>query len=43
MAQVTGATKQRNRYVMVEIYNDVIFMVKLLVAEKAFEEILGYV
>ncbi len=42
MARVTGATKHGNRHAVVEIYNDVIFVVKLLVAEKAFEETLGH-
>ncbi len=41
MARVTGATKHGNRHAVVEIYNDVTFVVKLLVAEKAFEETLG--
>ncbi len=40
MARVTGITKHGNWHAMVEIYNDVTFVVKLLVAEKAFEEIL---
>ncbi len=41
MARVTSATKNENRHVVIETYNNVTFMVKLLVAEKAFEEILG--
>ncbi len=38
---MTGVTKHRNRHAVVETYNDVTFVVKLLVAEKAFEETLG--
>ncbi len=41
MAWVTGATKHGNRHAMVETYNDVTFVIKLLVVEKAFEETLG--
>ncbi len=41
MVRVTGAIKHGNWYAMVEIYNNVTFVVKLLVAKKAFEEILG--
>ncbi len=40
MVWVTGATKHGNRHVVVEIYNNVIFVVQLLLAEKAFEETL---
>lgn len=35
-------TKYKNCHVLVKIYNNVTFMVKLLVNKKAFEEILGY-
>lgn len=40
MARVTDATNHGNRHTMVGIYNDVTFVDKLLVAEKAFEETL---
>lgn len=42
MAWVTGATKYRNWYTVVDIYNNVIFVIKLLIAKKIFEEILDY-
>ncbi len=42
MARVISVTKYRNRHAVVETYNDVTFVVKLLVAEKAFEETLGH-
>ncbi len=41
MARVTSTTKHENWHVMVETYNDVIFVVKLLVTEKTFEKTLG--
>ncbi len=41
MARVTGATKHGNRHAVVETYDNVTFVVKLLVAEKAFEKKLG--
>ncbi len=41
MAWMTGATKHGNWHAVVEIYNNITFVVKLLVAEKAFEETLG--
>lgn len=42
IAQVTKATRHRNWHIVIEIYNDVIYMVKLFIAEKAFKEILSY-
>ncbi len=42
MTRITGVTKHRNRHAMVETYNNITFMVKLLIAEKEFEETLGY-
>ncbi len=42
MVRVTGATKHRNWHVVVETYNDVTFMVQLLIAEKAFKETLSH-
>ncbi|MCJ1346580.1 hypothetical protein MMC31_004798 [Peltigera leucophlebia] len=41
MAQMTGATRHENRHSVVETYNDVTFVVKLLVAEKTFKETLS--
>lgn len=41
MVQVTGATRHRNRHVVVETYNNITFVIKLLATEKAFEETLG--
>ncbi len=41
MVRVTGAIKHGNRHAVVETYNDVTFVIKLLIAEKAFEETLG--
>ena len=41
MARVTSTIKHRNWYAIVERYNDIIFVVKLLVAEKVFEKTLG--
>ena len=38
---MTSATRHRNWHVIVEIYNNVIFVVKFLIAEKAFKEILS--
>ncbi len=38
---VTDTTNYGNWHVIVEIYNDITFMVKLLVAEKVFEETLA--
>lgn len=34
------ATKHKNWHVVVETYNNIIFVVKLLIVEKAFEKIL---
>lgn len=42
MAWAIGAIKHRNWYAMIEIYNDVIFVVKLLVAKKIFKKMLNY-
>ncbi len=42
MVPVTGATKHGNRHALVERYNDVTFVITLLVAEKVFEETLGH-
>ncbi len=39
---MTGAIKYRNRHIVVETYNDVTFIINLLVAEKAFEKTLGH-
>lgn len=41
MVQVTGVTRYGNWHTMVEIYNDIICVVKLLIVEKAFKEFLG--
>ncbi len=41
MARMTGITKHGNRHAVVETYNNVTFVVKVLVAEKTSEEILG--
>ena len=38
---MTSAIKHGNRHAMIATYNDVIFVVKLLVVEKMFEETLG--
>ena len=40
IARVTNTTKHENRHAVVETYNNVIFVVKLLISEKAFEKIL---
>lgn len=40
MIQVIDLSKYRNGYVVVEIYNNVNFVIKVLVIEKVFEEIL---
>lgn len=42
MALVTGVTKNRNWHIIVEIYNDVTFVVKLLITKKVFKKTLGY-
>lgn len=39
---MASATKHRNWHVLVETYNNVTFMVKLLIAEKAFKKTLGH-
>lgn len=41
MAQMTKATRHGNRHLVLETYNDFTFVMKLLVAEKTFEETLG--
>lgn len=41
MAWIIGATKHGNWHVVVEIYNNITFVVNYLVAKKAFEETLG--
>ena len=40
---MTDTTRYRNRYVGAKIYNNVTFMVKLLVAKKALKKILDYI
>lgn len=42
MVWVVDAIRHGNRHTVIEIYNNVTFVVKLLVAEKAFEETLGH-
>ncbi len=42
MAKVIGITKHENWHVVIKTYNNVTFVVKLLIAEKAFEETLGH-
>ena len=42
MVQMTGICKHENRYVMIKIFNDITFVVKLLVAKKAFKETLNH-
>lgn len=42
MVQMTRITKYENLYILVEIYNNVIFVVNFLIAEKVFEKTLGY-
>lgn len=41
MARVISVTKYGNWYIVMEIYNHITFMVKLLVAKKTFEKTLG--
>lgn len=41
MIQVIDTTKHRNGHAIVEIYNNVTFVIKLLVTEKVFEETLS--
>lgn len=41
MVQVIGATRHGNRQIVVETYNNVTFVVKLVIAEKAFKTTLG--
>lgn len=41
MTQMTGVTRHRNWHVVVETYNDITFVIKLLVARKVFKETLG--
>lgn len=38
---MTKATKYENWHVIIEKYNNVIFIVKFLIVEKVFKEILG--
>ncbi len=42
MARVISITKHGNWHAMVKTYDNVTFVVKLLIAEKAFEETLGH-
>lgn len=37
---MTGVTKHGNWYTIIKTYNDVTFLIKLLIVEKTFEEIL---
>lgn len=39
---MTKATKYRIEHAMIKIYNNVTFVIKLLVVEKTFEKILGH-
>lgn len=39
---MTKATRYGNQHAVVETYNNVTFVIKLLVVEKVFEKILGH-
>lgn len=41
MAWVIGITRHENQHIVVEIQNDIIFMVKLLIVKKTSKKILG--
>lgn len=42
MVQKIKVTKYRNSYTIAKIYNNITFIVKLLIAKKIFEKILDY-
>lgn len=42
MAQVIKITKYKNQDIIKEIYNDIIFIVKLFIIEKIFKRTLNY-
>lgn len=42
MVQMTRITKHRNQHIVIKTYNNVIFILKLLIAKQGLKEILGY-
>lgn len=42
MVWMTRTTRYRNGYFIIEIYNNITFIIKVLVAKKIFKKILNY-